>query len=66
MIRVLPDQGLPRSAAPLLRAQEWDAAHVAELGMSQAPDIDILQFAYDHRRTVVTLDADFHALPCEV
>lgn len=62
MIKILLDQGLPRSAAALLRDVGFDAIHVGDIGMAAASDIDILQFAKDKNRVVATLDADFHAL----
>lgn len=62
MNRILLDQGLPRSAAVALREAGWDVEHVSDLGMSQSSDRSILDFARTHGRTVVTLDADFHAL----
>lgn len=62
MNRILLDQGLPRSAAAALREAGWDVEHVSELGMSRSSDRSILDFARAQSRTVVTLDADFHAL----
>jgi predicted nuclease of predicted toxin-antitoxin system len=61
-MKLLLDQGLPRSAAVLLRAQEVDAVHVGEIGMATAADADILVQGDQEQRVVVTLDADFHAL----
>jgi predicted nuclease of predicted toxin-antitoxin system len=61
-MKLLLDQGLPRSAATLLREAGYDAVHVGELGLSAADDPDLLQKARDEQRIVVTLDADFHAL----
>jgi len=60
--RLLLDQGLPRSAATLLRQSGWDVVHVSEIGMSRASDADILQRARTESRSCVTLDADFHSL----
>jgi len=42
-MKLLLDQGLPRSAAALLRETGIDTLHVAEIGMSQAEDIEIIQ-----------------------
>ncbi|HZY41102.1 MAG TPA: DUF5615 family PIN-like protein [Anaerolineae bacterium] len=61
-MKLLLDQGLPRSAAVVLRARSIDAVHVAELGLSAAPDEAILEHSRETQRTVVTLDADFHLL----
>jgi len=62
MIKFLLDQGLPRSAASLLRAVGWEIVHVGEIGLSKAPDDQILHFARREDRVCVTLDADFHAI----
>ena len=61
-MKLLLDQGLPRSAAALLRDTGIDTLHVAEIGMSQAEDIEIIERAREENRVVATLDADFHAL----
>jgi predicted nuclease of predicted toxin-antitoxin system len=60
--RLLLDQGLPKSTAALLVREGWDACHVADVGMSRASDVDILDRAEAEGRVCVTLDADFHAL----
>lgn len=62
MMKLLLDQGLPQSTAALMREMGVDSLHVAEIGASTASDADILQIAQKQGRTVVTLDADFHAL----
>jgi predicted nuclease of predicted toxin-antitoxin system len=61
-MKLLLDQGLPLSAAALLRETDLDTIHVGEIGMSEAEDADIIERARDEGRVVVTLDADFHAL----
>jgi predicted nuclease of predicted toxin-antitoxin system len=61
-MKLLLDQGLPRSAVALLYEAGIDAIHVADIGLSAADDTDILQRAREDERVVVTLDADFHAL----
>lgn len=61
-MRLLLDQGLPRSAAGLLRNKGIDVIHVGEIGMAAAKDAEILERASNENRAVVTLDSDFHAL----
>ena len=61
MIRILLDQGLPRSTAFHLQDQGWDVLHAADIGLSKAKDSEILVYARDNRRLIITLDSDFHA-----
>lgn len=62
MKRLLLDQGLPRSTVELLNKKGWDVLHVSDIGLGQAEDTKILEFACNTKRIVLTLDADFHAL----
>jgi len=61
-MRLLLDQGLPRSAADFMRDKGYDAVHVGEIGAQMADDAHILQMGRDEKRVVITLDADFHSL----
>jgi predicted nuclease of predicted toxin-antitoxin system len=61
-VKLLLDQGLPRGAADGLRQLGFEAVHASELGLATASDSDLLERALREQRTVVTLDADFHAL----
>ncbi len=61
-MKFLLDQGLPRSTAALMRGRGRDALHVAEVGLSTATDLAILNRARSEDRAIITLDADFHAL----
>lgn len=61
-MKLLLDQGLPLSAAALLRDAGIDTLHVGEIGMSEAEDAEIIQRARNEGRVVATLDADFHIL----
>lgn len=61
-MKLLLDQGLPRSAAELLCSKQIETIHVGEIGLWAAEDREILQKAKEENSVVVTLDADFHAL----
>jgi predicted nuclease of predicted toxin-antitoxin system len=61
-MKLLLDQGLPISAAALLRDVGVDTSHVSEIGMAESEDATILQKAREEVRVVATLDADFHTL----
>lgn len=61
-MKLVLDQGLPRSACAILRDLGHEAIHVGDVGMAQAADIEILALPESTGATVVTLDADFHAL----
>src|SRR5260370_42427539 len=61
-MKLLLDQGLPRSTVLYLSNAGIDAAHVGEAGLATASDAKILDFASQSGNIVVTLDADFHAL----
>jgi len=60
-MKLLLDQGLPRSAVRHLRSRGMEAEHVGNLGLARAADTEILQAARQRDAIVVTLDADFHA-----
>jgi predicted nuclease of predicted toxin-antitoxin system len=61
-MNLLLDQGLPRSAVPPLAAAGHAAVHVADIGMAKASDQEILAEAVARDASIVTIDADFHAL----
>ncbi len=42
-MKLLLDQGLPRSAAPLLSQRCIDTIHVGEIGMAAAASVDSLR-----------------------
>ncbi len=61
-MKLLLDQGTPRSAASILREAGLDTIHTGEIGLAEADDAEILHKATLEDSVVVTLDADFHAL----
>ena len=61
-MKLLLDQGLPRSAAEILRRRGLQARHTAECGLSTADDEAIIAFARSTGELVITLDSDFHTL----
>lgn len=61
-MKLLLDQGLPRSTVKHLAIAGIDAEHVGAIGMSGATDTKILDFASRQQSVVITLDADFHHL----
>ncbi len=61
-MKLVLDQGLPRSAVELLTRAGHEVVHVGDIGMSRATDAEILAFARERGGVVVTLDADFHGL----
>jgi predicted nuclease of predicted toxin-antitoxin system len=61
-LKLVLDQGVPREAAMLLRALNYECVHVGEIGMWSATDEQILAFAEKTKATIVTLGADFHAM----
>src|SRR5260370_38144598 len=61
-MRLLLDQGLPRSAVLHLKNAGIEAAHVGDGGLATSSDSKILDFGRQEGRVVVTLDPDFHAL----
>ena len=61
-MKILLDEGLPRTAAPSLRKAGFHTEHVVDLLGPGAPDTQILQVARDKNLVVITLDADFHTI----
>ena len=62
MISILLDQGLPRSAASVLRDEGWDVLHTGDIGLSRSTDRQILEYARREERVIITLDSDFHTI----
>jgi predicted nuclease of predicted toxin-antitoxin system len=61
-MKLLLDQGLPRSTCDHLPARGIIAEHASSLGLATATDDRILEYARAEDFVIVTLDADFHQL----
>lgn len=61
-MKLILDEGLPLSAAALLRESGIDSQHVLELSMGGASDEAILDRARNDGAIIVTLDSDFHQI----
>ena len=62
MIKILLDQGLPRSSVKILKNEGWDIVHTGDLGLSHATDQQLLEYARKEDRIIITLDSDFHTI----
>jgi predicted nuclease of predicted toxin-antitoxin system len=61
-MKLLLDQGLPRSTVPFLEKRGFYSVHVGEVGLADASDAIILDYGRTESRIVATLAADFHTL----
>jgi len=61
-VKFLVDMPLSPELAASLRNQGHDAVHAADLGLSRAPDLEILGRAKQEGRTIVTADLDYPRL----
>ena len=59
-MRLLLDQGLPRSAVFYLSRKGIDSQHTGDCGLATADDSSILDRAREQGWIIVTLDSDFH------
>lgn len=61
-MKLVLDQGLPRTAATILTDSGHSTVHVGDIGLGEAADRAIIDYAVHERRHIVTLDTDFHAI----
>lgn len=61
-MKLLLDQGLPRSTVLELQKLNIDSVHVGDIGMAASTDLDIINKALNDNLIVITLDSDFHAI----
>ena len=58
-MKLLLDENLSALHAVELRTEGYDAVAVVECGLAGATDEEVLRFAVDNGRAIMTLDADF-------
>lgn len=61
-MKLLLDQGIPKSTKNLLVEIGIDSIHTSDINLATATDSQIIEFAKGQNRTIVTLDADFHSI----
>jgi predicted nuclease of predicted toxin-antitoxin system len=61
-VNFLIDMPLSPEVAFWLRQQGHDAVHASELGLAQALDVEILEFAGKEDRVIITADLDYPRL----
>jgi predicted nuclease of predicted toxin-antitoxin system len=61
-MRFLIDQGVSPMLASLIREAGHEAVHVRDVAMSEAKDTDIVAFAEQDDRIIITEDMDFGGL----
>tara|TARA_B100001115_G_C15845542_1_gene425775 strand:- start:3627 stop:3836 length:210 start_codon:yes stop_codon:yes gene_type:complete len=57
---LLFDQNISRKILKLLEERFPNSAHVTELGLANATDREIWEFAKYHQFTIVSFDVDFY------
>jgi predicted nuclease of predicted toxin-antitoxin system len=58
-VKFLIDNQLPASLAQYLQKQGFDCRHVLEVGLGEASDAEICQYAEAQERVIVSKDEDF-------
>ena len=61
-LRFLVDMNLSPRIVTDLRQQEWDILRVSQVLPMDAPDSEILEFARQQNRVIITQDLDFSSL----
>ncbi len=61
-MKFLIDMPLSPALAKWMVEHGYDAVHVLEIGLDRAPDIEILEKAFEEKGVVITADLDFPRL----
>lgn len=59
-MKLLFDQNLSHRLVQLLSDAYFDCQHVRNVGLKEAPDSQVWDFARDNGYTIVSKDSDFH------
>ncbi|MGE3153030.1 MAG: DUF5615 family PIN-like protein [Nitrospiraceae bacterium] len=59
-MKLLLDQNLSHRLLQALRQEYPGSLHVRDVGLKDAADTEVWQYASEHDLTIVTKDADFH------
>jgi len=61
-MKLLVDINLSPKLSAVLQGEGWDSVHWSEVGSPSAPDHEIMAWAREHSRIVLTHDLDFGTL----
>lgn len=61
-MKFLIDMNLSPRWCSILQAEGWDSVHWSDIGIASAPDHDIMQWAFQDQRVVLTHDLDYGAM----
>jgi len=58
-LKFLLDTDMPRSSAKVIRTIGFEVEDVRDIGMRAAKDREIIEYALENKRIIVTKDTDF-------
>ena len=58
-IKILLDADMPRSSVKVIRSSGFEVEDVRDIGMRSAKDKEIIEYALNNNRVIVTRDTDF-------
>ncbi len=61
-MKFLIDMNLSPRWCPILQTEGWDSVHWSSVGGASAPDHEIMQWALNQQRVVLTHDLDYGAM----
>jgi len=61
-MKFLIDMNLSPRWCGILQAEGWDSVHWSQVGNASAPDHEVMRWALDEQRIVLTHDLDYGAM----